>query len=124
MRISKSDMKTVMETDDMSMKEEIWGDMQVGYNSTETEIDVGPLLKGLPNDMCQAPHWGYVFRGNIQIKYPDREENINAGDTFYIEPGHTGVIGAGTEWIEFSPEESARKTADAISRNFEAMSKE
>src|SRR5205814_1940573 len=30
-----------------------------------------PLLKGLPDDSCQCPHWGYVFAGQLTVRYPD-----------------------------------------------------
>ncbi|MCK4969547.1 MAG: cupin domain-containing protein [Thermoplasmata archaeon] len=110
-----------MDTDDISMKGATYGDMRVGMVTFNTEVDMTPLFKGLPNDMCQAPHWGYVFKGRMRVKYGDRDEVIEAGDTFYLEPGHTAIIEAGTELVEFSPKEELEKTEENIARIFQEM---
>ena len=54
----------------------------------------------------------------------DGEEIFKAGDIYYMPPGHTGIIGADTEFIEFSPKEKQKITSDAIKRNLEAMQKQ
>lgn len=113
-------MDVVMEDDDYSIREACWGDMHVEHGIFRKEMDVTPLLKGLPGDQCQSPHWGYVFKGSLRVRYADREETVHAGESYYIEPGHTGIIGAGTEYVEFSPEESYHKTMETISRNIQA----
>jgi hypothetical protein len=123
MRGSKSELEQSFDDDGISIREARWGDMHVAYGSFEKDMDVAPLLKGLPNDMCHTPHYGYVFKGEIKITYPDREEAIKAGDTYYIEPGHTGKIFAGTEYVEFSPKAEMDKTMETITKNMEAMSK-
>jgi quercetin dioxygenase-like cupin family protein len=110
-----------MDTDDYSFREATWGDMHVEMGTVNTEIDVAPFLKGLPNDMCQAPHYGYLFKGRVRVNYGDREEVIEAGDTYYMEPGHTAVIEAGTEFVEFSPKDEQRKTMEVFNRNMQAM---
>ena len=43
---------------------------------------------GCPDDSCQCPHWGYVFKGRITFSFADHEEVFEAGDAFYIPPGH------------------------------------
>ena len=35
----------------------------VNFTSFREDIDATPLLKGLPDDRCQCPHWGYVING-------------------------------------------------------------
>ena len=32
----------------------------VSFMSFHEDIDATPLMKGLPDDRCQCPHWGYV----------------------------------------------------------------
>jgi quercetin dioxygenase-like cupin family protein len=110
-----------MDTDDYLFRETEFGDMHVELGKVNTEIDVTPLLKGLPNDRCQAPHWGYLFKGRVRVNYGDREEIIEAGDTYYMEPGHTAVIEAGTEFVEFSPKEELAKTMEVFYRNMQKM---
>ena len=38
-----------------------WGDMRVGYETYLSDFDDTELLKGLPDDRCQCPHWGYLL---------------------------------------------------------------
>ena len=45
------------------------------------------MVEGLPDDRCQAPHWGYLFSGRIVVDYGDRRETIVGGQAYYIEPG-------------------------------------
>ena len=32
------------------------------------DIDHTPLLRGLPDDRCQCPHWGYVINGRLTFR--------------------------------------------------------
>lgn len=123
MRAPKKDLPKTMENDDMVMQEAEWGDLHVEFDTFRKEFDVTPLLKGLPDNLDQSPHWGYVLKGQVIVKYKDREEVINAGDAYYIAPGHTAIVKAGTELLEFSPKDKIKKTMDVIMRNFEAMQK-
>jgi len=45
----------------------------------------------------------------------------NAGDAYYVAPGHTPVLGANTEYVEFSPAEPYHQTTEVIGRNLAAM---
>jgi hypothetical protein len=82
-----------------------WGDMVVTYNEFPGGTDFTPMLEGLPNDKCHCPHWGYVVKGAINIRYADgTEEMVRAGEVFYMPPGHTAWIEEDTAWIDFSPE--------------------
>ena len=94
----------------------------VNFLTFRQDIDHSPLLKGLPDDMCQCPHWGYVLKGRLTFRFADHEETVEAGDAFYLPPGHIPVGNEpGTEYVQFSPEEDLRPTNEAIMRNFEAM---
>ena len=53
-----------------------WGGLTVDVNNLPKGTDFKPLLKGLENDHCQVPHWGYVVKGAILIEYEDGSENI------------------------------------------------
>ena len=46
-----------------------WGDISVRYLDLPPGVDFTPLLKGLPHDQCQSPHWGYVLRGSIHLRH-------------------------------------------------------
>ena len=79
------------------------GEHTVGFERFEEAVDAAPLFQGLPDDRCQSPHWGIVVKGSITFRYADHEETIDAGEAYYAAPGHTPVLAAGTEVIEFSP---------------------
>ena len=121
MRSAAKEMTTAMESEDYSVREACWGNMHVEYGVFKSRKDMTPLLKGLPGDRCQSDHWGYVLKGGLRVNYPDREEVIRAGDMYHIEPNHTGTIEAGTEYMEFSPEDRYHETMEAIGRNLKAM---
>jgi hypothetical protein len=86
------------------------------------DVDATPLLKGLPGDHCNCPHWGYVTSGRLTFTFPDgHAEVFEAGDAFYLPPGHIPAADAGSEYIQFSPADELTRTSDAIRRNMEAM---
>ena len=63
-------------------------DYTIGFTTLRADMDLAPLLKGLPDDLCQCPHWGYVVTGRIVWHYADHDEVSEAGDAFYAPPGH------------------------------------
>jgi hypothetical protein len=94
----------------------------VGFTTFRQDIDATPLLKGLPDDRCQCPHWGYVVTGSVTFRFPDRDEVYAAGDAFYTPPGHIPVKHEpGSEIVMFSPAEELRETEQTIMRNMQAM---
>lgn len=48
------------------------------------------------------------------MRYADREEVLEAGDAYYMSPGHVPVVAAGTRIIQFSPEDELAVTEKAI----------
>src|SRR6476646_8597462 len=46
----------------------------VGFTTFRQDFDTTPLLKGLPDDRCQCPHWGYVIKGRITFDLDGAEE--------------------------------------------------
>ncbi|MET9908252.1 hypothetical protein ABZZ74_15760 [Streptomyces sp. NPDC006476] len=97
-------------------------DYTVDFITFRENVDHTPLLRGLPDDQCQCPHWGYVFKGQLTFHYTDRDEVYGEGDAYYAPPGHVPVHTApGTEALQFSPTREVRPTSEAIMRNFQAM---
>jgi hypothetical protein len=94
----------------------------VNFTAFREDIDATPLMKGLPDDRCQCPHWGYVVNGKVTFRYADREEVFEAGDAFYTPPGHVPVRHEpGTDVVFFSPAEELRKTEAVMMKNMQAM---
>jgi hypothetical protein len=96
-----------------------------GYSCIFTTIredsDLAPLLKGLPGDSCQCPHWGYLFAGQVTVRYADRQEIITPGEAFYLPPGHVPAAVAGTEMLMFSPQEELAVSEAAMKANMQKL---
>jgi hypothetical protein len=100
---------------------EVFDGYSINFTVFDEDIDATSLLRGLPDDRCQCPHWGYVIKGSMTVRFPDREEVYNAGEAFYTPPGHTPLKHqANTEVVMFSPEAELRKTGAAVQRNAKA----
>jgi hypothetical protein len=121
MRASKADMAVSIEEEGATIQETVWGDMHVSFETFKEAFDATPLHKGCPDDRCQCPHWGYILKGQVRISYPDHDEVIKAGDAYYLPPGHHAVYEAGTEAIEFSPNDAFQETMQVVMKNLEAM---
>lgn len=93
----------------------------INFLSFHQDIDGTPLMKGLPDDRCQCPHWGYVIRGRLTYRFADHEEVVEAGDAFYLPPGHIPSVEAGTEFVQFSPSEELKVVSEAMTKNMLAM---
>ena len=98
-----------------------WGGMTVEWGTFRAEADPAPLFRGLPDDRCQCPHWGYVLKGRLRYRYADHEDVYTAGDVYYAPAGHTPVLEAGAEWIELSPAKEYQQTMEVAERNMAAL---
>lgn len=92
----------------------------VSFETFHVDVDPAPVFRGLPDDRCQCPHWGYVVSGRLVIRYAEHEETYTAGDAYYIPAGHLPVLTAGTEIVEFSPTEALAQTMQVIGANMAA----
>jgi hypothetical protein len=96
------------------------GGYTVGFEEFTADADPAELFRGLPDDRCQSPHWGYVLEGRIVFRYEDREETVEAGQAYYAPPGHLPLVFAGTRIVEFSPSEAIGRTMEVIAGNLRA----
>jgi mannose-6-phosphate isomerase-like protein (cupin superfamily) len=93
------------------------GGYTVAFETYTADADMAELFKGLPDDRCQCEHWGYVVKGKVSFKTAEGEETFETGDAYYVPPGHTPVLYAGTEIVEFSPTKELQQTIDVITKN-------
>ena len=94
----------------------------IQFLTTNQDLDATPLMKGLPDDRCSAPHWGYVFKGRLTFDCGDHEEVFEAGDAFYIGPGHIPTSSEpGTEYLQFSPADELQVVSETIMRNAQQL---
>lgn len=94
-----------MSRDGIETQRADWGGITLRVVELPPGVDFTPLFVGLPGDRCQCPHWGYVQRGAIHVKYADGTEEVTrAGEFYYWPGGHTGWSGTeGVAFVEFSP---------------------
>jgi hypothetical protein len=112
MRIAKADVPVKVNVPGATARQQIdfgdatgFGQMAGEYFSLDAGTDIAPLLKGLEDDLCQSPHWGYLLEGEVTVTYKDGEqENVSGGDLFYWKPGHTVKVSKDAEIILFSPQ--------------------
>jgi hypothetical protein len=95
-------------------------DYTVDFVTIRQGHSLAEMLRGLPGDSCQCPHWGYLFAGKLTITYADHEEVYEAGDAYYMTPGHVPAAETGSEFIQFSPKEQLAETMAAIRANMSA----
>ena len=96
------------------------GGYSVSFEEYTADADPAEFFRGLPDDRCQSPHWGYVIEGQIVFRYADRDEVFRTGDAYYAPPGHTPSMSAGTRIVEFSPTEALGETMAVVSENLRA----
>ena len=116
-KLSKFDAPDAME---MEGYEGHFGELDgytVGFETYTADADLSALFKGLPGDRCQCPHWGVVLKGKLKYRGADGDTVIEAGEAYYVGPGHLPFLYAGTEVIEFSPTKQLKETLAAIEKN-------
>ena len=75
------------------------------YFTLGAGTDIAPLLHGLEDDACQAPHWGYMLSGSVVVTYTDgTAEQCVAHDLFHWPPGHSVRVLEDAEVVLFSPQ--------------------
>ena len=100
--------------------EHLEGGYSVCFESHTADADLAELFRGLPEDRCQLPRWGYVLKGSVTFRFADREETYRAGEAYYVPPGHTPLHHAGAEIVEFSPTEVLGETMGVVMANLGA----
>ena len=104
MNATRAGLTEEMKTGGIETRGDDWGDQRVRHIDLPAGTDFTPLLEGLPGDLCQCPHWGYILEGSITLRYADGTEEVNkAGEMYYWPAGHTGWTDDGVSFIEFSP---------------------
>src|SRR5918997_2221400 len=51
-------------------------DYYVNFETMPAGLGGPELFKGLPDDACQAEHWGYIFKGKVRFSYTDGSEDV------------------------------------------------
>ncbi|MDT4893459.1 MAG: hypothetical protein QOE97_2494 [Pseudonocardiales bacterium] len=115
MRATENEIAIELELGGIVTRGEDWGGQLVRHLSLPAGTDFTPLFVGLPGDLCQCPHWGYVLTGSIRLRYSDgTEELTRAGEAYYWPAGHTGWTDEGVTFLEFSPAAELRPVLEHV----------
>jgi hypothetical protein len=84
------------------------GGMIIALERWQSGLDTAEMFAELPDGACQEPHWGYVVRGSVTMRYTDgRVETLSAGQAYYIAPGHNAHVDEDVELVEFTRSDDA-----------------
>jgi hypothetical protein len=120
-KVSRQTASETVATEGLDVRvEHLEGGYSVCFESHTVDADLESLFRGLPDDRCQLPRWGYVLTGKVTFRFADREETYEAGDAYYVPPGHTPVHHAGAELVEFSPTDVLGETIPVVMANLRA----
>jgi hypothetical protein len=115
MHANEDQLTIELEVGEIVTRGEEWGGQIVRHLTLPPGADFRPLLEGLPGDVCDCAHWGYVINGSIQVQYTDGSVEMNrAGDVYYWPGGHTGWTDEGVRFVEFSPAAELRPVLEHI----------
>jgi hypothetical protein len=120
MRITKNDIPTKIDVPGAVARQALnfgnasdCGSISAEYFSLGAGTDIAPLLAGLHDDACQAPHWGFMTSGEVVVTYTDgAQETCVKDDLFYWPPGHSVRVVRDADVILFSPQVEHGKVMD------------
>lgn len=104
MHQANGDLPVMMEGDGLSVRSVEFEGMRANMLEIPAGVDFTPALKGLPDDLCPAAHWGYVLEGSVNFRSKDgTEEKVSAGEVFCLSAGHTAWTTEAVKFFEVSP---------------------
>lgn len=106
MKIKKEDIPVINDANGNIMRVlNGFGQFAVSYHEFKKGTDFTPVLKGLPGDMCQCPHYGYIFEGAFRFIFADGTEEVyRSGDVYYAPAPHTAIVEEDTRLLDFNPQ--------------------
>lgn len=94
--------------------QELGGGMTVAFARFPKGTDMTPAFKGLSDDLCPCPHWGYLFKGRLKMRTNHGDEIYEAGQAFYWAPGHAPEALEDCEYMDFSPTKEFNDVIDHV----------
>lgn len=59
------------------------GALTVAFVRLPGGANLAPALRGLPDDLCPCPHWGYMLKGRVRMHTTGGPTEYVAGEAFY-----------------------------------------
>ncbi len=112
--ITPDDLPVAIEDGELQVRAAAHGGLTVAFFRLPAGTDLRPALKGLPDDRCPCPHWGYMIKGRLRMHTADGTQDFSAGQAFYWAPGHAPEALEDCEYFDFSPTEELQRVIDHI----------
>jgi hypothetical protein len=113
--VTRTEAPVAIEGDGVELRtKELGGGMTTAFVRLPAGADLRPALVGLPEDLCQCPHWGYVLSGRVKMHTRDGAEVYEAGEAFYWAAGHAPEALEDSEYVDFSPTDEFQHVIDHI----------
>ena len=105
-----------------------WQELDAPYHAARVRVQLGLACRALGDeegaalelDAARATYEHLRIEGKVGFRFADREEVFEAGDAYYVPPGHTPVHFAGAEIVEFSPTDVLSQTIPVVLGNLRA----
>lgn len=118
--LKREEVPVAIDSPGVELRKEKMGAMTVAFVRAQKGTDLRPALKGLPNDRCPCPHWGYLFKGKIRMYTQEGTREYVAGQSFYWAPGHAPEMLEDSEYVDFSPSREFDEVINHIIRQSQA----
>jgi hypothetical protein len=118
--ITPQDVPIAIEGDGVEFRKRPAGAMSVSFVRLPMGADLSPMLEGLPDDLCQCPHWGYMIKGRVRMHTKDGDRDYEAGRAFYWAPGHAPQALEDSEYVDFSPTHELDEVVQHVQRRAQA----
>jgi hypothetical protein len=92
------------------------GELTISRVKLRRGHDARPLFNGLPGDLCQCPHWGYIIKGRLRVWTADGASEFQQGQAFYWPPGHAPEALEDSEFLEISPTRQLQALYEHLTR--------
>jgi len=115
--LTRSQLTLRLEGNGVELRTKQVGALLAGWVRIAKGVDLAPATKGLPDDLCPCPHWGYVIKGKIRMKVKDGPpRDYAAGEAFYWAAGHAPEALEDSEYVDFSPVDEFERVIAHLSR--------
>jgi hypothetical protein len=112
--IPREDVPVVIADGDLEIRVLDQDGISVGFVTMPAGADLRPATKGLPDDLCPCPHWGYMLKGRVRMHTPEGHTDFAAGEAFYWAPGHAPEALEDSEYVDFSPTQEFAKVIEHV----------
>ena len=112
--IPRQDVPVAITDGDLEVRVLDQAGMMVGFVRLPAGTDLRAATKGLPDDLCPCPHWGYMLKGRVRMHTTDGHQDFAAGEAFYWAPGHAPEALEDSQYVDFSPTHEFQRVLDHL----------